>query len=136
MHILIADDNLPSRILLSKLLEKLGYEVFIASDGKEAWEILKTNKISFVITDWIMPVMDGLELCKKIRNTDFGHYVYIVILTSKEEKSEMIEGLESGADDFIVKPFDKGVISKKMSRIGLCEEDENKADNKNSVRKS
>ena len=114
MHILIADDNIPSRLLLAKLLDKLGYEVFVAADGQEAWEILQNNRISFVITDWLMPVMDGLELCKKIRNTDFGHYIYVVILTSKEEKSEMIEGLEAGADDFIVKPFDKDELFVKI----------------------
>ena len=114
MHILVTDDNLPSSMLLAKLLEKLGYDVSIAANGKEAWEILQTTSISFVITDWIMPVMDGLELCKKIRSTDFGHYVYTVILTSKEEKKEMIEGLEAGADDFIVKPFDKDELFVKI----------------------
>lgn len=117
MNILIADDNLPSRVLLSKLLLKLGYEVTMASDGKEAWEIIQKGNTSFVITDWIMPEMDGPELCKKIRNADLGHYVYIVILTSKEEKSEMIEGLEAGADDFIVKPYDKDELFVKI-RIG------------------
>ena len=114
MHILIADDNLPSRKLLAKLLEKLGYEVFLASDGREAWDILQNYNISFVITDWMMPVMDGLELCKNIRNAEFSHYIYVVILTSKEEKSEMIEGLEAGADDFIVKPFDKDELFVKI----------------------
>lgn len=114
MHILIADDNLPSRMLLAKLLEKMGYEISLAPDGKEAWDILRNSNINFVITDWIMPVMDGLELCKKIRNADFGHYVYVVILTSKEEKSEMIEGLEAGADDFIVKPYDKDELFVKI----------------------
>jgi len=117
MNILIADDNLPSRVLLSKLLSKLGYSVTMASDGKEAWEIIQKSNINFVITDWIMPVMDGLELCKRIRNADLGHYIYIVILTSKEEKSEMIEGLEAGADDFIVKPYDKDELFVKI-RIG------------------
>lgn len=114
MRLLIADDNPPSRMLLAKLLEKLGYEVFMASDGKEAWNILLQNNINFVITDWLMPVMDGLALCKKIRDTNFDHYVYIVMLTSKDEKSEMIEGLEAGADDFIVKPFDKDELYVKI----------------------
>ncbi|NLD35725.1 MAG: response regulator [Desulfatiglans sp.] len=117
MDILIADDNLPSRVLLARLLSKLGYSVTMASDGKEAWEILQKSNINFVITDWIMPEMDGLELCKRIRSADLGHYVYIVILTSKEEKSEMIEGLEAGADDFIVKPYDRDELFVKI-RIG------------------
>ncbi|NLA74727.1 MAG: response regulator, partial [Deltaproteobacteria bacterium] len=117
MDILVADDNLPSRVLLGKLLSKMGYTVLMASDGKEAWEIIQESNISFIITDWIMPEMDGPELCKKIRNADLGHYVYIVILTSKEEKSEMIEGLEAGADDFIVKPYDKDELFVKI-RIG------------------
>jgi sigma-B regulation protein RsbU (phosphoserine phosphatase) len=117
MNILIADDNLPSRVLLAKLLSKLGYGVTMASDGKEAWDIIQKSNINFVITDWIMPEMDGLELCKRIRSTELGHYIYIVILTSKEEKSEMIEGLEAGADDFVVKPYDKDELFVKI-RIG------------------
>ncbi|MBN1907889.1 MAG: SpoIIE family protein phosphatase [Deltaproteobacteria bacterium] len=117
MNILIADDNLPSRVLLAKLLSKLGYGVTMASDGKEAWDIIQKSNINFVITDWIMPEMDGLELCKRIRSADLSHYVYIVILTSKEEKSEMIEGLEAGADDFIVKPCDRDELFVKI-RIG------------------
>jgi sigma-B regulation protein RsbU (phosphoserine phosphatase) len=114
MRILIADDNAPSRVLLSKLLNKLGYEVLSAADGQEAWEILQNENVNFVITDWLMPVMDGLELCKRIREADFSHYVYIMILTSKDEKESMIEGLEAGADDFIVKPYDKDELYVKI----------------------
>ena len=117
MHILIADDNLPSRMLLAKLLKKPGYDVSVASDGKDAWNILKTDNINFVITDWMMPEIDGLQLCKMIRNHDFGHYLYVVILTSKDQQSEMIEGLNAGADDFIVKPFNRDELFVKI-RIG------------------
>ena len=114
MRILITDDNAPSRVLLSKLLKKLGYEVLSAADGQEAWEILQNEDVNFVITDWLMPVMDGLELCKRIREANFSHYVYIMILTSKDEKESLIEGLEAGADDFIVKPYDKDELYVKI----------------------
>lgn len=107
MRILIADDNKASRLLLSKLLEKLGYEVLSATDGVEAWEILQEEKISLVVTDWLMPNMDGLELCKHIREANFPHYIYIIMLTSKDSKLDIIEGMEAGADDFVVKPFNR-----------------------------
>ena len=107
MRILIADDNKASRLLLSKLLEKLGYEVLSATDGVEAWEILQEEKISLVVTDWLMPNMDGLELCKHIREANFQHYIYIIMLTSKDSKLDIIEGMEAGADDFVVKPFNR-----------------------------
>ncbi|MBN1850860.1 MAG: SpoIIE family protein phosphatase [Deltaproteobacteria bacterium] len=107
MRILIADDNQASRLLLSRLLEKLGYEVLSVVDGMEAWETLRKEKIRMMVTDWLMPNLDGLELCKRIRAADFPNYIYIIMLTSKDSKLDIIEGMEAGADDFIVKPFNR-----------------------------
>lgn len=107
MRILIVDDDVSTRVLLQLYLTKWGYEVIITSNGNEAWEIIKNEDIRFVISDWTMPNMNGLELCDKIRKTNFPYYVHVILLTSKDSKNELIEGLEAGADEFISKPFDK-----------------------------
>ena len=111
MRILIADDDQDIRLLLSKILEKWGHEVVLAADGAEAWDILQKEDHYFVITDWMMPRMDGLALCKKIRDTGFSHYVYIIMLTARDSNNELVEGMKAGADDFIIKPFKKDELN-------------------------
>ncbi len=105
MKILIADDLVDTIMVLKKLLKTAGHEVIAASNGKEALEIIESSDISILITDWEMPVMNGKDLVKAIRAKDLGRYIFIIILTAKTGKTEMIEGLEAGADDYIVKPF-------------------------------
>lgn len=107
MRILIVDDDKVIRLLLSKIVQKWGHEVVLAADGAEAWDILQKEEICFIITDWMMPGMNGLELCRRIRDAGFSHYIYIIMLTGKESKNELVEGMEAGADDFVVKPFTK-----------------------------
>lgn len=111
MRILIVDDDKVIRLLLSKIVQKWGYEVVLATDGAEAWDILQKEKICFIITDWIMPGMDGLELCGRIRDAGFTHYIYIIMLTGKDSKNELVEGMKAGADDFVVKPFTKDELN-------------------------
>jgi len=111
MRILIADDDQDIRLLLSKTLQKWGYEVILAADGAEAWDILQKEEIHFVITDWMMPGIDGVELCKRIRGGGFSHYIYIILLTAKDAKEELVEGMEAGADDFMAKPFQKNELN-------------------------
>lgn len=111
MRILIADDEGSLRLFLNRVLRKLDYEVIETCNGTEAWEALQREKVSLVITDWLMPGMDGLELCRKIRSAPFSHYTYIIILTSKDAKDELVEGMEAGADDFMVKPFNVDELS-------------------------
>ena len=104
---IVEDDPISRRILEVNLLE-WGYDVVIASDGGEAWEIIQSPEApSLVISDWMMPVMDGLELCRKIRQMEKSGYIYFIILTAKGRKEDVIEGLEAGADDFLTKPFDR-----------------------------
>ena len=80
----------------------------MTSDGSEAWDILnKPEAPSLVISDWMMPNMNGVELCRKVREMDRPHYVYFIILTAKGQKADVIEALEAGADDFLIKPFDQ-----------------------------
>jgi diguanylate cyclase (GGDEF)-like protein len=116
MRILIADDSIVSRHLLDATLRKWGYEVVVACDGVEAWNILQSpDAPKLVILDWVMPGMTGPEVCRRVReqakDADKGKnkdtYTYILLLTSKSLKEELIEGLESGADDYITKPFDQ-----------------------------
>lgn len=111
MKILIAEDDVDSRLLLSRMLQRWGHDIIAAEDGAEAWRILQEEPISFVISDWMMPEMDGLELCRKVRSSDFGRYIYIILLTAKNDKKELVAGMEAGADDFVVKPFNKGELN-------------------------
>ena len=110
MRILIVDDDPLNRLLLSRVLGKWKYEVVQASDGAEAWEILQEEKFSFIISDWIMPGMDGPELCRRIRSAGFSWYVYVILLTAIEEKAALVVGMEAGADDFMVKPFNENEL--------------------------
>ena len=106
MKILIAEDDPVSRRLLEAFLSKWGYDVVVTCDGREAWEVLNgANAPSLVVSDWMMPKVDGLELCRKIREMQRSSYTYFIILTAKERKEDVVKGLEAGADDFLIKPF-------------------------------
>ena len=108
MRILIADDSVVSRHLLDASLKKWGYDVVVACDGNEAWRILQEdNAPSLAILDWMMPGMTGLEVCRLLRQKAREPYTYVLLLTSKSQKEDLIEGMESGADDYITKPFDQ-----------------------------
>ncbi|MFO7985725.1 MAG: response regulator [Desulfatiglandaceae bacterium] len=111
MKILIVDDELVSRKKVEKLIQILGHETLMAKDGIEGWETWQNERTRMVITDWIMPGMDGLELCKKIREVQGGRYTYVIMVTSKEAVSDLITGMEAGADDFITKPFVKAELA-------------------------
>src|ERR1700685_1906949 len=111
MRILIADDSVVSRHLLDATLRKWGYEVAIACDGLEAWDILQEeNSPRIAILDWVMPGLTGPEVCKRVREhsrDSEGAYTYLLLLSSKSQREDLIEGLESGADDYLTKPFDQ-----------------------------
>jgi sigma-B regulation protein RsbU (phosphoserine phosphatase) len=111
MRILIVDDDMSTRLLLSRFLTSWGHEVLTASDGVEALEVLEREGIQLVISDWLMPRMDGIELCTRIRSSSFPGYVYVIILTAKDSKGELITAMEAGADDYIAKPFDKNELN-------------------------
>jgi two-component system, cell cycle response regulator len=106
MKILIVEDDPVSRRLLESFLTEWGHDVKLAVNGSEAWEILQNpDAPNLVISDWMMPEMDGLELCRRIRATGKSGYIYFIILTAKEKKEDVVKGLEAGADDLLVKPF-------------------------------
>ena len=110
MKILIADDSIVSRHLLDATLRRWGYEVVVACDGNEAWQILQSeNAPKIAILDWMMPGLTGPEVCRRVRATakDKDIYTYILLLSSKSQREDLIEGMESGADDYLTKPFDQ-----------------------------
>ncbi|MBV9848423.1 MAG: SpoIIE family protein phosphatase [Armatimonadetes bacterium] len=118
MKILIADDDAVPRRLLEATLSRWGYEIVVAKDGQEAWDILEGEESpKMAILDWMMPEMDGLEVCRKVRQReqeDQTPYVYIIMLTSKMRKEDVIEGMEAGADDYLTKPFNQNELQVRM----------------------
>ena len=118
MKILIAEDERVSRRLLESRLKKWGYEVTTAEDGLQAWEYFQQEHFPMVISDWMMPKMDGLELLRRIRSFKRPGYVYMILLTARSEKEDILAGMESGADDFITKPFDKDELMARL-KVGI-----------------
>jgi signal transduction histidine kinase len=115
MKILIADDDAVSRRLLQSYLQKWGYEVTAASDGAEAWRLFEAGVFPIVITDWMMPELDGPGLLRHIRSIPRPGYVYAILLTAKVQKEDLVEGMEAGADDFLTKPFDRDELRVRLS---------------------
>ena len=105
MNILVVDDARDMQLILRRILTLLGHHVQLASNGQEAWELLQQQPFQVVISDWLMPVMDGPTLCRKIRSATFEHYIYIILLTGMSSKQSLIQGMDAGADDFATKPI-------------------------------
>lgn len=103
--ILIAEDDPVSRKLLEKVLVKAGNKVVSVENGQKALELFNDKFFPIVLTDWMMPEMDGLELCRAIRKNTYPGYVFIILLTAKDSKDDIIRGLRAGADDYLTKPF-------------------------------
>ena len=102
--ILLVDDSRVQRRILCASLKRWGYEVLEASSGAEALALCAERPVDIILSDWMMPGMDGLEFCRIIRRMEFDRYVYFILLTSKNEKEEVAQGLDVGADDFLTKP--------------------------------
>jgi len=108
MKILIAEDNMTTRRILETILVKWNYDVISACDGNEAWEKLQEkDPPKLIILDWMMPGINGVEICRRLRHPDAVEPMYIILLTARDEKNDIVEGLGAGADDYIAKPFDK-----------------------------
>ena len=119
VRVLIADDSNVSRHLLSVTLRKWGYDVEAVSDGIEAWEILqKQDAPALAILDWVMPGLTGPEVCGLVRQLNIDKYTYVILLTSKSLKEDLIEGMEAGADDYVTKPFDQHELQVRL-RAGI-----------------
>lgn len=114
LPILIVDDNRLQRSVLEANLKAAGYQVIAAENGKEALEIFRKGHFPILMTDWIMPEMSGLELCRAIRSEESGRYTYIIILTSLDSKNDIIAGLEAGADEYLVKPAHQAELTARL----------------------
>jgi sigma-B regulation protein RsbU (phosphoserine phosphatase) len=114
---IVIDDAPDIRIYVSALLEKWGYEAEDASEGLEGFARVKESDIRIVVCDWNMPGMSGPDLCRAIRGADLGRYVYVILLTGRSDKADLLEGLNAGADDFLSKPFDAKVLQARL-RVG------------------
>jgi two-component system cell cycle response regulator len=117
MQLLIAEDDIVTRKLLQKTLADWGYETLSADNGKKAYDIFLKENVKFIIADWMMPDMDGITLCRLIRSAKERGYVYFILLTGKGEKEDLINGLAAGADDYVLKPFDRDELRVKV-KIG------------------
>jgi two-component system, cell cycle response regulator len=119
MKILIADDEPVSRRMLQGLLVKWGYEVVSSADGNAAWEQLKVpDAPRMALLDWMMPGLNGVDVCRELRRFRPEPYTYMLLLTAKDAKDNVVEGLESGADDYLTKPFDPQELKARI-RVGL-----------------
>jgi sigma-B regulation protein RsbU (phosphoserine phosphatase) len=106
MKILVVDDARDMRMVTAHLLKKLGHEVDTAIDGEDAWTKLQQYDYQIIVSDWVMPNLDGINLCRRVRTTSFSHYIYFILLTGMSGKQNLISGIEAGADDFATKPAD------------------------------
>ena len=107
MKVLIAEDDITSRIILDSVLKKWGFTPVLVCDGKEAWNVMQSKDApKLAILDWQMPELNGIEVCQRIREVDTSDPPYLIVLTSKDEKKDIVKALDAGANDFISKPYD------------------------------
>jgi two-component system cell cycle response regulator len=115
LRVLIAEDDAVSRTILKKSVEKFGHECLAVEDGENAWELFQnTPEVDVVISDWMMPGMDGLELCRRIRGEEREGYTYFIFLTALEDKDHLRMGFEAGADDYLSKPLDRDELQVRL----------------------
>lgn len=115
LEILVVEDSPTQALQLQFLLESEGYEVSVAKNGREGLDLLAERPFSIVITDWVMPEMDGVELCRAIRDRAGKDYVYLFLVTAKSSKEEIVSGLEGGADDYLVKPIEPAELVARLT---------------------
>ncbi len=105
LRVLVADDDASCRMVLRATVEKLGHECLVAADGEEAWNMFQAAPTDVLITDWMMPGLDGPELCRRVRRRADDGYTYVILATALGEHENVLEGMEAGADDYLTKPI-------------------------------
>lgn len=119
MKILIAEDDITSRLMLEAIIKKWSFDVISVDNGLKAWEILRQQDVPpIALLDWEMPGIDGPELCKRIKLLDRENPIYIILLTGRNSKEDIVIGLQAGADDYVTKPFDNSEL---LARINVAE---------------
>lgn len=116
-RVLVIDDDLDTRVLLARRLQKAGYEVETRANGEEALHDLGTISPDVILADWMMPLMTGPELCRRLRSTTAYRDVPFVLLTARSLENDVVEGFEAGANDYIVKPFTIGELSARIESL-------------------
>lgn len=106
MKVLVADDDFGSRLVAKAAVEQSGHECIVAADGSSAWELYRQHQPQVVVTDLMMPGLNGLELCRAIRSAEEDSYTYLVLVTSKDSREDVVAGMQAGADDYVAKPLD------------------------------
>ena len=114
MRILVADDDGTSRIMLKSMVTRLGHDCLVVEDGANAWEILSSQEVDVLLTDWMMPGVDGPELCRRVRSGRGDRYVYIVLTTGLDHQKHVLEGMSAGADDYLTKPVDSFAVQTRL----------------------
>lgn len=116
MRVLVAEDDVTSRLILERLLPRWGYEVVSTRDGAEAWARLQDPEAPrLLVLDWMMPEMDGVEVCRRLRTRDSDmRYSYVIMLTAKGKKEDISEGMAAGADDYLIKPFEQSELQVRL----------------------
>src|SRR5207248_65323 len=109
MNVLIAEDDAVTRLMLQRAVEHYGHTCLVAQDGLEAWELFQAHPVDVVISDWLMPLLDGLELCRRVRKQmdRAASYTYVLFLTALDDKEHMLAAMQEGADDYLTKPLDR-----------------------------
>jgi DNA-binding response OmpR family regulator len=119
MKALVADDDGTTTLLVRRALEPSGLDVSVVHDGEAAWKMLASPEPpSLAVLDWMMPAIDGLELCRRVRRERPNANLYILLLTSRESRADVISGLDAGADDYLIKPFDHDELRARV-RVGI-----------------
>jgi phosphoserine phosphatase RsbU/P len=119
MRVLIADDETVSRRMLERALTRWSYEVVTATDGEQAWALLQQpDPPTIMVLDWLMPRLDGIAICRRVRAHPLLRSAYVILLTSRTAKEDVVEGLQAGADDYVTKPFDTSELRARM-QVGV-----------------
>ena len=118
MRVLVADDDPVGAVLLRRTLERWGLDVRLASNGEDAWQLIREDdQLRMAILDWMMPGITGVELCRRIREDESRAHLHVILLTSRDTRSDVVVGLDSGADDYLIKPFDPEELRARV-RVG------------------
>ena len=114
VRVLVADDEATTRLVVRAAVQKLGHECLVAEDGDRAWELLQASPVDVLLTDWMMPGVDGLELCRRIRARQTDRYTYIILATGMSERDDILSGMEAGVDDYLIKPLDPFAVQTRL----------------------
>jgi two-component system, cell cycle response regulator len=114
VRILIAEDDTASRLILEAALAELGHEIITATNGEQAWQMFQSEKVEAIISDREMPGLNGIDLCRRVRGSDGGKYIYFIFLTSISERGEAAEAIRAGADDYLAKPLNRHELEARL----------------------